>query len=272
MGRPMIGITGTSCTVDTPLGSIVYEGTSSAYVRAVQNAGGIAVVLPAVLDPSCAAELCDGLDGLVFSGGGDIDPVQYGEPVVERIYGVNRARDEFERELLTRACSRDVPVLAICRGMQLLNVIFGGTLFQHIPDHQSHWDVPNASTSRQPVSIDPASQLFRIVGMHQLKVNSLHHQAIRTIGDSLVVTATGDDGIIEGLEISGRDNVVGVQWHPELLTGEMGHPELFRWLVGIAAMPQAQRTVADTSQDDPTTGRPVPPSWLHRPEVIRRAR
>lgn len=264
MVRPMIGITGTSGTIDTPIGSVLWEGTSSAYVRAVQNAGGVAVVLPAVLDPSCAAELCDGLDGLVFSGGGDIDPVQYGEAVVEQIYGVSRARDEFERELLTRACGRDIPVLAICRGMQLLNVIFGGTLIQHIADHPSHFDIPNAATSRQPVSIEPPSQLFRILGVRRLRVNSLHHQAIRTVGDSLVVTATGDDGIIEGLEISGRGNVVGVQWHPELLTGEMGHPELFRWLIGAAHATKAERPAAESDQADPAAGRSRPPSPIRR--------
>ena len=267
MGRPMIGITGMSCTVDTFIGPRPLEGTSTSYVRAVQNAGGIAVVLPAVLDPSCAAELCDGLDGLVFSGGGDIDPVQYGEPVVEQIFGVSRDRDEFERELLTRACAQDVPVLAICRGMQLLNVIFGGTLHQHIADYPSHFDIPNAAESRQPVDIEPSSQLCRIVGTTRMRVNSLHHQAIRTLGESVVVTATGDDGIIEGLEVEGRANVVGVQWHPELLTGEMGHPELFRWLIRIAASRSDERAghaVSPAAVEDPAVVRPVPPTPIRR--------
>jgi putative glutamine amidotransferase len=237
---PLIGISGAETEVDTAIGQISWNGVSSAYLRAVERAGGLPIVLP-VSDPSVAAQLVERIDGLVVSGGGDINPSRYGEqPEAAELYGVSDARDAFEHALLTRACESRLPMLAICRGMQMLNVVSGGTLIQHLHNGPAHRDPPNAFQTINSVTIEPGTNLARIVGAATLPVNSLHHQAVKRLGPSLRVAAVADDGVIEALEIGGNANVLGVQWHPELLPEAAGHRRLFEWLVDLASTAHRQ--------------------------------
>jgi putative glutamine amidotransferase len=217
---PLIGLS-TSVTVDT-VPERAY--TNASYIRAVQQAGGVPVLLPPQLDVDSLETLWSRLDGLVLTGGGDLDPARFGEARHAAVYDVSAARDELELTLSRRALDDDVPVLAICRGIQVLNVALGGTLYQDIPS-----DIPEALQHSQkaprheathPVKVmGEGTRLGAIVGDLELNVNSFHHQAIRKLGDGLREVAWAPDGVIEGVELPGDGFVVGVQWHPEELVG-----------------------------------------------------
>lgn len=186
-----------------------------AYVVRLAAAGAIPVLLPP--GPETAAPLLARLDALVLSGGGDMDPSTYQAGIHARTYGIDPTRDRTELALLAEADRVGLPVLAICRGMQVLNVARGGTLHQHIPDivgHEQH-SGGRGEYGRHDVVVDAATRLGRVVGAGRLNVATHHHQAIDGLGAGLVVTATADDGTIEAVEDPTRF-VVGVQWHPEI--------------------------------------------------------
>ncbi len=193
-----------------------------AYAEAVLGAGGLPLVLPysrrlAVIQQYLA--VCEGL--LVTGGAFDVSPELYGEAPREGLGAVKPERTEFERMLVEMALDRGLPLLGICGGMQLLNVVCGGTLYQDIER-----EIPNAkpheqkSDRRQPaheVAVAPRTLLERAVGPGALMVNTTHHQAVRQLGQGLVASAVSPDGVIEAIEAPERRFVVGVQWHPELL-------------------------------------------------------
>jgi gamma-glutamyl-gamma-aminobutyrate hydrolase PuuD len=185
-----------------------------AYVDAVERAGGRAVVIPPT--DVGVEETLSALDGVIFSGGADVDPSAYGaEPHPETDVPQAR-RDAGEIALLRAALERDMPVLAICRGFQLLNVLRGGDLVQHLPEHVGHEDhrqVPG-EFAVHPVEIREGTRLAAIVGGSS-DVTSHHHQSVGRIGEGLVETAWAADGTLEALEDPSRRFVVGVQWHPE---------------------------------------------------------
>jgi putative glutamine amidotransferase len=211
--RPMVGVT---------LGDGDEPGLHTMredYVRSVEQAGGVPVVLPPVR-PGDVPALLDRLDGILLSGGVDVDPALYGQAPHAKLGRVNRRRDDFELELTREALRRDQPILAICRGHQVLNVATGGTLVQDIPSlvgGAMEHDAPGPRRRRShPVEITASSRLHEILGEGTVFVNSLHHQAVDRIGEGLVVSARSpEDGIVEGLEMPGRRFVVAVQWHPE---------------------------------------------------------
>jgi len=189
------------------------------YVRSVEQAGG----LPLVLAPGRAGdatELLGRLRGLILSGGSDVDPAFYGQERHPSVTQVIRERDEFELALVREALERDLPLLAICRGHQVLNVASGGTLIQDIPfqvsgtvDHDSERERWEAT---HEVAVIPGTKLSAILGRERVAVNSFHHQAVRELGRSLVVSARSlQDGVIEGIEAPDRRFAIGVQWHPE---------------------------------------------------------
>lgn len=209
------------------------------YLASLRHAGAD----PVVVDPARdrALEVAGRVDGLVLTGGGDVDPALYGEERGLRIQSAEAGRDAFEIDLVARALERDLPLLAICRGMQVLNVACGGTLVQHIPE-----DVPQAlehDVSVRPdaiahdVDMAAGSRLAHILGaasagrVHRLRVNSRHHQAVKHLGPGLVSVASADDGVIEAVERPASGFCVGVQWHPENFwrTGEFD--ALFRAFV-----------------------------------------
>jgi putative glutamine amidotransferase len=193
------------------------------YVGSVEDAGAIPVALPPV-DPEDVAALVDRLDGLLLSGGVDVDPALYAQDRHPRLGKVNRRRDDFELELTREVLRRDLPILAICRGQQVLNVATGGTLVQDIPslvrgavDHDARG--PRWRRSHQ-VEVTVPSRLHEILGRDTLSVNSFHHQAVDRIGEGLAVSARcPEDGVVEGLEMPARRFVVAVQWHPESFRG-----------------------------------------------------
>jgi putative glutamine amidotransferase len=187
------------------------------YPERVAQAGGIPVLLPAV--PGIAAVI-GRLDGLVLSGGGDLDPAVYGAQRHPETASVRPHRDAAEAALLSAALHRGLPVLGICRGMQVINVIMGGSLHQHLPDvvgHHGHAPAPGSYGSH-PVRVAAGSELARILGRTQVDgVPTHHHQAVERLGDGLTAVAWSDDGLIEAVELAapGCPFTVAVQWHPE---------------------------------------------------------
>jgi putative glutamine amidotransferase len=192
------------------------------YMQAVQEAGGIAVVIPAHGFADDAAALLDRLDGLVFSGGPDIDPSVYGaEPHPLLGPDVDRAGDEYELALLAGAVERDLPVLGICRGMQLMNVARGGTLIQHLPDDVGHEDHRRAlgsfDNADHDVRLEPGSLAARACGETLHATKSHHHQAVDALGEGIVATGWSElDDLVEAIELPEASWALGVQWHPEV--------------------------------------------------------
>ncbi|MEJ2734288.1 MAG: gamma-glutamyl-gamma-aminobutyrate hydrolase family protein [Anaerolineae bacterium] len=201
-------------------------GQNRSYVDAVIRAGAAPLLIPNVTDRTLLRTLYDLLDGLLLSGGGDIDPGYYGESR-HRACGIpDPERDETELALIRWAIEEGKPLLAICRGIQVLNVALGGTLYQDLqaqaPEAERHNWSPGYARDyvAHSVSIGPQTRLRRIVGADPLPVNSFHHQAIKDVAPGLTVTARAPDRIIEAVEGEGHTFVVGVQWHPEGLARE----------------------------------------------------
>ena len=234
MTRPLIGVTAGPSAGNKELFAIRDD-----YVRAVESAGGVPVVLapgPAAHAPDLAARL----DGLLLTGGSDLDPRHYGETPHDTVYGVSPDRDSFELAMTREALERDLPLLAICRGHQVLNVAMGGTLVQDIPSQVGERVNHDPKTERwelaHDVKILPGTRLREILGRDEVAVNSFHHQSIRTPGAGLVVSAhaVGDD-VIEAVELPGRRFVLGVQWHPEAFWDQpLTFQPLFCALVGAS--------------------------------------
>lgn len=242
--KPRIGVTTTPATVDDrPV-----EQVNQTYVDAVVRAGGLPFILP-VLDPDDAAAALLALDGLLLTGGGDVEPSLYGALPVPEVYGLDPARDASELALARAAAGAGLPVLGICRGAQVLNVAFGGSLVQHVPalTGVDHCLRGRAFELVHGLKIDPTSLLASVVGAASTEVNSLHHQAVDRVGAGLRAVAWSEDDVVEGLE---SDDVfarlLGVQWHPELLVDHRAHERLFAWLVTEAAAPVATRRSTPT--------------------------
>jgi putative glutamine amidotransferase len=223
--RPAIGI-----TIENPRQEREVFRLRDDYVRSVETGGGLPFIL-APGRPEDAAEMLDRVDGLVLTGGADVDPSLYGEGPHAALGAVFPERDRFELALVREALARDLPLLAICRGHQVLNVATGGTLVQDIPsqlpDAVAHDpDVERWQTCHD-VEILPETRLREILGTERVAVNSFHHQAVKTLGRDLVLSARSPDGLVEGIEIarSRKRFVVGVQWHPESF---WDHPPGFR--------------------------------------------
>jgi putative glutamine amidotransferase len=197
------------------------------YLRTLDAAGAIPVVLPPT-GTDHLGPLLERLDGLCLSGGPDLDPAAYGAPDRHTELGPTEpSLDAFELSLVRMGLQRGLPILAICRGSQALNVACGGTLHQHVPGHRQ---TESATSTTHEVEIESRSRLHRMVRTRTLAVNSFHHQAVDVLGDGLRVVATALDGTIEAIE--GDGFLVGVQWHAETL---MAHMPLFEALVTAAS-------------------------------------
>ncbi|MER7755108.1 gamma-glutamyl-gamma-aminobutyrate hydrolase family protein [Kitasatospora sp. NPDC097643] len=234
--RPLIGITSYQ---DEAAWAVWHQRASlvpQTYVDAVVHAGGTPVLLPPQPDGG-AGHLLDALDGLVLAGGPDIDPARYAATPDPRTGPPHRPRDDWESGLLHAALARDLPLLGICRGMQLLNVELGGTLLQHLPDG-SHQTVP-ARFVRHRVDVTDGSRLAAVLGP-ATEVSCYHHQAVDRLGAGLAVTARSADGTVEALELPDHRFALGVQWHPET---DPDDQRLFRALV-TASQPATHRETA----------------------------
>ena len=237
MKRPLIGISGSIRRFD----GADRAGVNAAYVDSISKAGGIPVVLTPPIGPAAAGAALDPLDGLVLTGGHDLDPQWYDAPRSPALGPVDPGRDEFELALFHAARDRGLPILGICRGLQLVNVAMGGTLYQDLPSEQPgviQHDPAVARNSRtHVVRVSAGSRLHSALDAATLDTNSFHHQAIKHLAPGLAVTARADDGVIEGVESEGSDDwLLAVQWHPEEFHHEADSPDqrLFRALVRAA--------------------------------------
>jgi putative glutamine amidotransferase len=207
-------------------------GVPAAYLEAVERAGGEAAVLPPMeLDDPEAASRLERFDGLLLIGGGDLHPEHYGEEPGSQVYGVEPLRDSFELALARAAVAGEVPTLAICRGMQVLNVAAGGTLQQHLEGHGD----PTAHTPiTHDVTLEPGSRVAKAMAVDRAACSSHHHQAVGRVGDGLRAVAWSEDRAVEAVEHD-RGWIVGVQWHPEDTCGlDPAQQGLFEELVDRA--------------------------------------
>lgn len=221
-------------------------GTDAAYARALARAGALPLILAPVTDPGLAAGALALADGLLLTGGHDVDPARYGALPSPALEAIDPARDALDFALFQGAWDRRLPILAICRGLQVVNVALGGTLWQDLPtEHpgpvQHNQGEPRANRSHD-VAIAPGSRLARIAG-DALRVNSFHHQAVRNPAPGLRVTATASDGVIEAMESDDQQRwLLAVQWHPEEFhaAADSADQRLFAALAEAARMAAAE--------------------------------
>ena len=239
---PLIGITAHNGIHGRKVKSAI-QFQMVTYLKAVAGAGGAPVLIPLNLPEEILRAVFERLDGLLLPGGVDVSPAAYGEKTHEKFGRVDEELDRTELELARWAVSADLPLLAICRGIQVLNVALGGTLYQDIesqmPQAMEHHrfrsrDYP-PNDRAHPVKIAPQSRLSAALGAAQVMTNSRHHQAIKVLAPALIETARTADGLIEGVEIPEARLIIGVQWHPENLVDEdLPSRRLFETFVGAA--------------------------------------
>ncbi len=229
--RPRIGVT----TYLVPARHGVWEHEAAllprTYLDVVVRAGGTPLLLPPL--PEVDTDVLGVLDGLVLSGGGDVDPARYGAAPHPQTGGTSAVRDAAEETLLRAALAADVPVLGVCRGMQVMNVALGGTLVQHLPDvvgHERHRPEP-ATFGRTCVRLQQGSRLGGLLG-DEVEVECYHHQAVGELAPGLVPVGRAEDGTVEAVELRGPRFAVGVQWHPEQTAEDL---RLFGRLIGAAS-------------------------------------
>ena len=229
--KPVIGLTA------YPSGEGHGYHTPREHVEAVVRAGGVPVLLPP-MGADMVSTWLSRLDGLVLIGGGDIDPELHGEDMHETIYSLNPVRDDTELSLTRAALALDLPILAICRGLQLVSVACGGSLHLHLPEVVGE-DVLHRSASRTPtvhvVNVAPDSLLASTMGSTQVMTSSWHHQAVNQLGDNLQAVGWAEDGTVEAIASSSAQFLLAVQWHPELTAGtDVTQQALFDDLVQAA--------------------------------------
>lgn len=228
--KPLIGITGNFGEKGCEL--------AKGYYQSVLHAGGMPVIIPPYLEDEALTETLERLDGIVLSGGGDLNPMFIGEDPVPGLHSINAERDEAELRLIREAARRQIPILGICRGIQMLAAALGGNLYQDLDSQYK--DAPLIKHSQDLVrekeshwvTLEKGSLLYSLFGdKERLAVNSFHHQAVKDPGTDFRVTARSSDGVIEAIESNTFKSIMGVQWHPECLSA---HLPIFVWLVGEA--------------------------------------
>lgn len=241
MRKPIIGITTNTMMAESGhLAGLERDFASHAYAAAIVRAGGVPILLPNVIDKQDIIAHLAVSDGVVFSGGGDVDPLLFGEEPVEKMGAMLPSRDQYEITLAQQAVLLGKPLLGICRGPQVINVAFGGSLYQDITlcesQYVKHSQQAKGEAASHTVDIVPNTRLHDILGTTKLAVNSFHHQSLKEIAPGFIVAALAKDGIIEAIERPGNLFVVAVQWHPELMIES--YPvmlSLFQQLVNAAA-------------------------------------
>ncbi|MEO8529099.1 MAG: gamma-glutamyl-gamma-aminobutyrate hydrolase family protein [Pseudolysinimonas sp.] len=214
----MIGLTTYKQRAQTGVWDVTAAFLPAVYFEAVQRAGGIPILLPPQpADAETVSRVLDGVDGIIITGGADVDPARYGQTPHETTDSAHLERDAWEDALLSAAIDRELPFLGICRGMQMLNVNRGGSLHQHVPEvvGDDRFRIGNGEYATNEVVVDDGSALAALVGAAPLAVKSYHHQAVDAVGSGLRVTARTDDGIVQAVELEGVPFGLAVQWHPE---------------------------------------------------------
>jgi putative glutamine amidotransferase len=230
--RPVIGI-----TTDSSDSGERYLSTFT-YAEGVEKAGGLPLLLPYRVDHALIPQYVDLLDGILFTGGNDMNPALYGEEWHPKVNRMDPDRQNFEFALIAEVEKRRVPALGVCFGSQLMNVYRGGSLTQFLPDVDGkleHRRLPDQEPGRHPIKLDPESQLGRAIGAGDVSVNTYHKQAVNKLGRGLRVIATAPDGVVEAFEDPTLPLFAAVQWHPERLLNEKEHLAPFKLLVKKAA-------------------------------------
>jgi putative glutamine amidotransferase len=229
MTRPVIGI-----TIDTHDDPGKYE-SPIAYAKAVERAGGLPLLIPYQTDLALIPQIVDQFDGILFTGGNDLDPALYGQQWHPKAEHIDPARQEFELALIAEVERRRMPTLGVCLGSQLMNVYRGGTMHQFLPDLQDKPALEHRKIGqelpRHPITLDPTSRIGQSIGKTEISANSYHKQAADRLGRGLRVVATAPDGVIEGFEDPTFPLFAAVQWHPERLIDEPEHLAPFKLLV-----------------------------------------
>ncbi len=261
MSKPIILITAGRQNQATPAGEVqdVKTGVDTDYVDAVVQAGGAPLVVPTFADHEAVSSLVEIADGLILSGGGDIVSLAYGEEPHHLSKFQDPVRDEMEFQLTRDALDREMPVLAICRGLQVLNVVQGGSLIQDVPDQVrdavKHYSHGLQTVLLHSIDIESDSLLARLMGTTTMAINSWHHQAIKKLGHDLRINCRARDGVIEGVESASGKAVLGVQFHPEEAAAT--YPQFqtfFDWVVREAQDYRNRRVAAlDGRRPAPTT-------------------
>jgi len=210
------------------------------YMHAIEAAGGIPVMLPMASDAADIARLADTFDGLLFTGGHDVDPHLYGEAADSACGERCEARDRLEHALFEHVMTRDIPALGICRGLQLFNVLLGGTLYQDLPSQREsaigHRQTPPYDRPVHEVELCAEGLLSGVLGRTRLAVNSYHHQGIKELAPRLRAAAVADDGLIEAVELPGHRCLFAVQWHPEFsYATDPASLALFRYFITVCS-------------------------------------
>lgn len=234
--RPVIAVSAQTATVESRhYGEQRLTSLYDLYVNALRSAGAIPVVLVHG-DPADVPNLLERFDGVLLPGGGDINPATYGESAhADNLYGIRPESDLFEVALVREAAKRQLPTLGICRGLQIVNIAFGGTLHQDLPDHPQDL-AGRAFAGHYRTEVVPDTRLSSVVEKVELVVNSLHHQGVKELGEGLRIAATARDGVVESIEASDPSwEMLSVQWHPECLRSDQA-TALFSWLVDAAAL------------------------------------
>ena len=222
--RPVIGITCslTASSIGDSIYALERNIIARDYAQAIEYAGGTPFLIPHVGDIECINQYLGVLDGVILSGGGDIDPLLFGQEPHQNIGSVDRVRDEMELQLTQKALSQDLPILAICRGIQMLNVAAGGTIYQDIAAEMPQPTLCHSQSgagwyASHTIDLLAESRLLQIFGSPSVRVNSFHHQAVRDLGEGFIVTAKAKDNVIEAIESTTHRFAVGVQCHPEMM-------------------------------------------------------
>ena len=214
-----------------------YSSLRRTYTDAVIRSGGIPFILPQVNDAAQAAEMLSHVDGLMLTGGVDLDPVHYGETVLNETVEIDSHRDTLDILYAKAAWEGKIPILAICRGEQLMNVVLGGSLYQDLPSQKpsdiAHRQSADGKVPTHRILVEKGSLLNRIMGSEELMVNSFHHQAVKVPSPLVTVTAMSEDGVVEAYELSGKGRwLLAVQFHPEMLVrGDDSWLSLFKAFV-----------------------------------------
>ena len=228
--RPVIGITCslTASAIGDSMYTLERNIIARDYASAIEHAGGTPLLIPHVGDLECIDQYLGVLDGLVLSGGGDVDPLLFGQEPHRNIGSVDRVRDEMELQLTQKALNQDLPILAICRGIQMLNIAAGGTIYQDIAAEMPQPTLCHSQTgagwyASHTIDLLPETRLLQIIGSPTIRVNSFHHQAVRDVAEDFIITAKAKDNVIEAIESPTHRFALGVQCHPEMMWER--HPE-----------------------------------------------
>jgi len=237
MSAPLIGITPSRITIESGISRLF---VSEAYTQRLINAGSLPVIIPLGLSHRQMDSLLNQLNGILFSGGGDINPSRYGNAPHPLVSEIDDERDELEVCLVHRLVESVTPFMGICRGIQVINVALGGSLYEDIRDQKTgslnhqYGNIKKRDYLAHSISLDGTSLLADILGKTETRVNSLHHQGIKELAARLIATAHAEDGIIEAIEVPEHPFGIAVQWHPECLPEVIPMQNLFKAFVSAA--------------------------------------